>query len=807
MPPIGSILGNRYRILQNLARGGMSTIYLCEDIRLVGKKWVLKEFTAQYGDTQETSKALDHFKREASLLANLEHRNLPKVVDYFFENGNYHFVMEFVEGEDLSKIMAKSPGPIPEKVVADWAIQIATVLYFLHCRKPKPIIFRDIKPSNIMITGNTVKLIDFGIARHFTPGKKGDTMRIGSPGYAPPEQYSGQTDPRSDIFSLGVTLLQLLTKFDPTTTQTPFKFPPIRNLNPSVSTQMAKIVEKAVQIDPNQRYQTAIELKKDLQTLIGAERTSPARFTSPSNVPTLPVTPLLQTPQQAQQQAMQQAQQQAQQQAMQQAQGPPGPPPGKPQVKPPPQKGSKQAIAALKKGKKSPAGKIFAILLVLILGAGGVFFYMHSDTIIVTVNDVLKKLGVSGGTEIRYNKEFPEDLFTRKGIMCINKGDFKNAFENLDRVRAGFPDDGEALLYLNNAYALASGSEKITIGLVLPSDGSRANPAARKIFRGVALAQHSLNMKGGVQGKKIHIIPAIFKEGGSRNAIRGLWENPDVLAVIGDLPAADVSRIAPMVSKSPFPVIIAGGQNSPGPPVYSLPQPDISAFTAMARFAKQDLKPLSMACIYEKGAAGIEPFRAAVGPAIRIIDFSYTEKEVNVPDLAQKVAAANPELVLCAVNISGDGGRKILEGILRELSAAKIRLNMLFPEELYYYVTRNNLQNLIAGASWSLLPADPGSRHPEFNQYLREYYLTFGGYPEDQTSAAYFDCLSLIAGALENNKTDRASITEYLNGIYADGTFNGAAQTLLFKSGKASIQWFCVKAEGGRVILKKTLQL
>ncbi|GMU52402.1 MAG: hypothetical protein AMXMBFR33_15480 [Candidatus Xenobia bacterium] len=266
----GTMIGTRYQVVRLLGQGGMSNIYLCDDLNLRGRRWVVKEMVARYSDPNEQRMAVELFEREAHLLASLDHRNLPKVNDFFVFQGRSYLVMEFVDGEDLGRMLNRIKGPLPERQVAELGEQMATVLYYLHCRKPHPIIFRDVKPSNIMMTGNLVKLIDFGIARHFNPSKKGDTMRIGSPGYAPPEQYSGQTDPRSDVYALGVTLHHAITGRDPTTTQTPFILPPVRDLNPSVSEDLVRIIERSTQLDPDQRYQSMIDMKRDLQALARA---------------------------------------------------------------------------------------------------------------------------------------------------------------------------------------------------------------------------------------------------------------------------------------------------------------------------------------------------------------------------------------------------------------------------------------------------------------------------------------------------------------------------------------------------------
>lgn len=264
----GTVIGGRYQVIRLLGQGGMSNIYICQDTHLRGKTWAIKEFTARYDDPQEQQTALRYFEREARILSTLSHPNLPTVNDYFQYQGLYYFVMEYVQGEDLGKILERQKGPQEERTVAEWAVQVATVLYYLHCQKPDPIVFRDIKPSNIIINHGQVKLIDFGIARQLTPDKKGDTMRIGSPGYAPPEQYNGQSDPRSDIYALGATMHQALTGIDPTLSTTPFVFKPVREANPKISETMANIVSKAIKVVPEERYQSMVEMKRELRGLL-----------------------------------------------------------------------------------------------------------------------------------------------------------------------------------------------------------------------------------------------------------------------------------------------------------------------------------------------------------------------------------------------------------------------------------------------------------------------------------------------------------------------------------------------------------
>lgn len=197
------------------------------------------------------------------MLALLNHPNLPQVTDYFTERGKHYIVMEFVEGETLEDYLDRRGPPVSEAEARGWAAQLCDVLGYLHRQQP-PVIFRDLKPANVMLTPDgQLKLIDFGIARFYKPGKQKDTLMMGTPGFAPPEQYGrGQTDARSDLFSLGVTLHVLLTDYD--VEQSPWSYPPVRTLNAGVSPALERIIAKATAMNVAERYQSAAEMRAAL---------------------------------------------------------------------------------------------------------------------------------------------------------------------------------------------------------------------------------------------------------------------------------------------------------------------------------------------------------------------------------------------------------------------------------------------------------------------------------------------------------------------------------------------------------------
>ncbi|MBN1976259.1 MAG: protein kinase [Anaerolineae bacterium] len=262
--PLTVLAKSRYVVLEKIAQGGMGAIYKAQDRRLQDKVVAVKEMSESAIAPAERVRILDCFKREAELLARLEHPNLVRVSDLFQEGDRHYMVMEFVDGQTLEKMLEGRAEPFPEGQVLAWGEQLCDVLDYLHGQKPQ-IIYRDIKPANVMVVNgsDTVKLIDFGIARFFKPGKRRDTIELGTDGYAPPEQYGkSQTDVRADVYALGAMLHQLLTLRDPVLI--PFQFPGVRSLNPRVCPRVDEAIAKAVRPAKDKRHQSIKEMREAL---------------------------------------------------------------------------------------------------------------------------------------------------------------------------------------------------------------------------------------------------------------------------------------------------------------------------------------------------------------------------------------------------------------------------------------------------------------------------------------------------------------------------------------------------------------
>jgi serine/threonine-protein kinase len=268
----GTVLNARYEIVRRIGGGGMGAVYLAKDRNLGDAPRAVKEMIESHIDEAQHEKAIGDFKRESMLLTSLEHATIPTIYDYFYDEkaGRFYLVMKYISGGDFASRLRSAPGGrIDEKTVTEWGVQVADVLDYLHSRRP-PIIYRDLKPANLMIDGNSgrVMLIDFGIARWVNKDEKGVTA-VGTMGYAPPELFSGKVEPRSDIYSLGATMFHLLTGSDPQDNPLLIfdftKNPRPRQINPSISTEIERLLMRAVEYKPENRFRSAGEMRDALQ--------------------------------------------------------------------------------------------------------------------------------------------------------------------------------------------------------------------------------------------------------------------------------------------------------------------------------------------------------------------------------------------------------------------------------------------------------------------------------------------------------------------------------------------------------------
>lgn len=264
---IGKTIEDNYVIIKHIGRGGLSEVYLANDTS-TGNKVAIK-IISKYLSGAHDAAIRDSLIRENTLLTTLNHPSIPKFYETIEDDEYFFEIREYFEGFTLDKLL-KDLGPRPAEKVAEWGIQICDILSYLHGHNP-PVIHRDIKPSNIIATtSGELKIFDFGIARTYKKGQDRDEILLGTKGYAPPEQFgSGQTDARSDIYSLGITMQELLTGIDPKASD--YVFQPARNNNSEIPKELEKIIVKCVQTNPDKRYQSCQALKKDLTSFLNPD--------------------------------------------------------------------------------------------------------------------------------------------------------------------------------------------------------------------------------------------------------------------------------------------------------------------------------------------------------------------------------------------------------------------------------------------------------------------------------------------------------------------------------------------------------
>ena len=508
-----SLQGGRYVITKTLGEGGMGTALLATDKRTDNKLVVIKELVSDNTDPAKYQEDVRNFKREVATLAHLDHPLISYVTDSFEENSRYFMVQKYIEGENLEERMDRTNQPMKERDVLGIASEMLDILDYLAQQTP-PIVHRDIKPANIIIGAKDKRahLVDFGIARADEAKniKRKQTSALGTPGYAPPEQYQGNADPRSDLYALGATMHNLLTNRDPRN-YAPFSYPPVRTLNPQVSPETDSLVNKAVNNDSSQRYQSAMAMKSDVDTILLKRfgvtgntgsytlgTSGPMAATAVGVASTIPyANPNMYANQPTQ---------------VQQPPYTPVPPP------PPYQQGNVYAPPPKRQGG-SNVGRNFLLFVIVIILLGLLAYLLFgfllnrgtgsnsnnsNTTPTVTLPSsngigVIKAsngemIGISDGTFSFDTAGRQDGNLKQQASQKLKAGDSTGAVALWNQAVAKETNDAEALIYLEDQQVLASGNPYITIvvGTMLTGDNATVS-VGRDDLQGAYVAQKSFN--------------------------------------------------------------------------------------------------------------------------------------------------------------------------------------------------------------------------------------------------------------------------------------------------------------------------
>lgn len=525
---------NRYRVVRFIGRGGMGAVYLCEDLRLPGKQWALKEMILH--DPGVAEQVRDSFQREAQFLAGLRHRSLPLIVDVFSIEDRQYLVMEYIHGETLAQ-RVENQGVPSDTVALSWALELAQILDYLH-RQERPIIFRDLKPENIIITDDGhIKVIDFGLARHFEPGKRRDTQASGTVGYAPPEQWedSGQSDPRSDIYSLAATLFYVLTGKPPSPIYGSHRIRPYR---PDIDPGIEALVLRCLQPDPSQRYRSAAELIKDLLVLLSEERHQS----------------VMHRPDSAAAASLNAAARPAR---------------GKHSFRPGPLR------PPLRYPQKLP----------LLLGLGLVLFLIGGFLPFVSMGPSGRPAGSVGQDPIMELLEETEAGKERARTL-LAEGKVEQAIAILDDLMTRYPQDAEAHILKNNAYVAMSGQEKLEIPILSSWHG--AEREGYQLLYGYALAQSELN-KERLSSKPLISLELYDDRSDPQRLLEVIQEilsDPQVAVLLGPYTSQAARLVAPLVNGKGLPTITPCASDpqllATGPYMLCVSDTDIKKVRALA---------------------------------------------------------------------------------------------------------------------------------------------------------------------------------------------------------------------------------
>ncbi len=505
LTPGSRLQGGRYIIKKVLGQGGTGAALLATDLRLDSKPVVIKELISDSTDPIKQQEDVKNFKREVALLAHLDHPLIPNVTDHFQEGTRYFMVQEHVDGENLEERMGRINQPMKERDALGYAWEVLDILDYLAQQVP-PIVHRDIKPANIIIGARDKRahLVDFGIARADTAknAQRKQTAALGTPGYAPPEQYQGNADPRSDLYALGATLHHLLTNRDPRN-HPPFAYPPVRTLNPQLSPEIERVLTRALNNDVNQRYQSAAAMKQDIYNILlnrfgllgsptytlGTSGTMPT--VNPTSAPTAPNPPIITNQPTVVQ---------------------PSPLPLQQPITPLPAFAPPPPGPSWSPGRGRVIRIVLLILLVLLLLAGSLYAARNILRIalpgvgpVVTATSTLslpngigvtrapdgEYIGISNGT-FAFDTDRPDGNLKRQAADRLKAGDISGAESLWQSGLAMDTNDAEALIYLEDQQVLASGNPYVTlvVGTMITGDNIGVG---RDDLQGAYVAQKEFN--------------------------------------------------------------------------------------------------------------------------------------------------------------------------------------------------------------------------------------------------------------------------------------------------------------------------
>ena len=719
---LGTVLPGRFKVVDVLGRGGFGAVYRCEDLRLPGKRWALKELVCP--DPNLAAEARRNFEREAHMLSALRHRSLPVIVDYFSEGDRTYLLMEEVEGRTLARLVEED-GPASEGEALRWALELARVLDYLHSQDP-PVIFRDLKPENVMVPDDRhVKLIDFGLARHFDPGKRRDTEAMGSVGYAPPEVWedASQTDARSDIYSLGATLYYALTGRPPSPVYGTHRLAPYR---PDLSPELEAVVLRCMEPEPSARFGSTVELIRELLLLI-----SRSDEPGPTGLP---------------------LREEARREPARRPASSSGP----------------VAVASAEARPKPPGREP--------VRAASVPAWV---SVMVTLATVLFLAGAILGFRSRGTPAPPPVLITHEIVnpekdeaeRLLEKGDLRQAAKMLDLAVTRHPSDAEAHILRENTMARLTGTRPLRIPAIMSLTGLDS-PEGYRLLHGLAAAQIEFNRSGGLNGRPV-VIDLYDDASDTERALeiaQRVIQEPDYMVVLGPFNSQRTLAVAPLFNASKL-ALLAPVASDPrvwevGQYIFTASDSNFPRIRAIAhRLVATGYRKAAVLVdrdsLLSSSVAGYfkEQFESLGGQVVAELTYADIEFTQQIEELR----AVRPDTVFFA-----DYRGAVLAHFAHDLRAAGLDLPISsqvapFTQELVSLGGEDAEGILLSGYFHYDSPRQ------EVRDYDRRFRQFFGNLAPTHLDSSAYDATRIVFQALRSGSVGRRPMREYLASIGAPG--------------------------------------
>ncbi|MGM9998453.1 MAG: bifunctional serine/threonine-protein kinase/ABC transporter substrate-binding protein [Candidatus Bruticola sp.] len=718
----GTVLQGRYKVVGLLGRGGFGAVYRVTDLRLPGKFWALKEL--HFPDKSQLAEAKRSFEREARLLSSLIHRSLPVIVDFFSEGESTFLLMEEIKGCNLAQLVEENGQP-SEVEALRWGLEIARVLEYLHSQQP-PIIFRDLKPENVMISSDGhVKLIDFGLARFFDPTKKRDTSAVGSVGYAPPEVWedSSQTDARSDIYSFGATLYFVLTGKPPSPVYGRHQLSPYcPNINPN----FAKLVLRCMQVNPDERCQNMGQVIKELISILSVVAADD---------------PILKDELRAESFCRVAAQSINRPRHVVIANA------------------SSRSSSVACVPRAASTSKLASVLIIIcsLLFVWGAWGGLQS---------VLD--GQSWEFDIPYELVNPDKETAR---LYINQQNWPKAMVCLVQAVTRHPSDAEAHIMKENVNVYLSGKKYFRLPAFMTLSGVNA-PEAYRLLYGIAMAQNDFNRSGGAKDGRLAVID-IYDDRSSMETAAGICSSingdQEYLGVIGPFSSQFSLALSPLFNAAQLPiltpVVSAPGIWEQGPCIFTASDTNAARCRVIADYLfKKGYRRVGIVIDRDSvlSANVAEYFRNSFKKAGGKIGSEADFSNVKFDRVIDKFVQDKVDCVFFS-----DHRGTPLALFAEELRSRGITIPIAsqvapFTKDLLS-VGGSSVDGLILSGYFHCDSPDPATK-----RYTERFRRLFGGISPSHLDASAFDAANIMLSAYKNGVKTRQEMRAYLHSIGAD---------------------------------------